>query len=65
MTLTWSVANGGALCTCGHLKCSHEEGKGYCLECDIADERLPSYCKQFKDRAEEPCPTKKLAPSTP
>lgn len=51
--MTWSVTDGGRLCTCGHMKCQHEAGKGYCAEC----EEVPNYkfqpCKQFVDRVPE------------
>ena len=50
MTLTWSVKDGGKLCTCGCLKCSHEDGVGMCIECDMAEP--PRKCSEFKDRAE-------------
>lgn len=48
MTLTWSVANGGALCTCGHLKCEHRLGIGICT----GEDCHPKPCGEFKDRAE-------------
>ena len=50
MTLTWSVKDGGKLCTCGCLKCSHEDGVGMCIECDMAEP--PRKYSEFKDRAE-------------
>jgi hypothetical protein len=32
--LTWTVPNGGRLCTCDHIRAVHVEGKGACAECD-------------------------------
>lgn len=50
--MTWSVKDGGRLCRCGHMKCQHEDGEGFCIECDISDEPPPYYCKEYTDRAE-------------
>lgn len=51
--MTWSVKDGGRLCDCGHLKCSHEEGKGFCFECEISDRLRPDICAAYSDRAPE------------
>lgn len=51
--LTWSVKDGGKLCTCGHLKCSHEDGAGFCMECEMDDKiQIANQCLKFVDRAE-------------
>lgn len=55
MKLTYSVTDGGKLCTCGHLKCCHHMGNGQCSECLLIfrQTKKPSdYCPQFLDRAE-------------
>lgn len=50
--MTWSVNDGGRLCRCGHMKCLHEEGEGFCIECDMADVRPEHPCQIYADRAE-------------
>lgn len=48
--MTCSVKDGGRLCTCGHMKCQHEDGDGYCIECVESDH---DDCAEFVDRAPE------------
>jgi hypothetical protein len=54
VSLTWSVSNGGRLCRCGHMKCLHEDGESFCIECEMSDDDLmpKQRCKEFRDRTE-------------
>lgn len=52
--MTRSVKDGGRLCQCGHMKCQHEEGEGFCIECDLSDDvPLEHQCQQYTDRVSE------------
>lgn len=54
MTKTFSVKDGGLLCSCGHMKCQHESGTGACDKCKTFAERgeMSRPCTLFIRRAE-------------
>lgn len=56
----FSCSHGGRLCRCGHIKAMHEDGIGYCIECD--GEGVAPCCKIFADRAPETAPKEEPVP---